>query len=210
MENKLSVFDQHAAEYDKWYDKHHIAFQAELLALAQVVPFHQNGVEIGVGTGRFAQALHIPIGVEPAENMAKIAETRELEVLRATAENLPFEDEMFDFALLVTTVCFLEDLPRAFLEIRRILKSGGAIILGIIDKNSILGRRYEQQQSENKFYRDAHFHSTEEITALLGEAGFSDFQYWQTLTHPIGNIIEKPTPGFGKGSFVVIHSSKNK
>ena len=82
---------------------------------------------------------------------------------------------------MVTTVCFLSDIPKAFSEAYRILKDQGKIILGIIDKNSPLGREYEKMKMDNKFYSDAHFHSTEELTEVLKSAGFIKFDYWQTL-----------------------------
>src|SRR5579863_8743760 len=97
---------------------------------------NKTGVEIGVGTGRFAQPLHIKFGIEPSENMAQLAEKRGIKVYRTLAEDLPIGNETFDFALMVTTVCFLSDIPKAFGEVHRILKPGGEIILGIIDKNS--------------------------------------------------------------------------
>lgn len=140
--------------------------------------------------------------------MAQIAEQRGVEVIRAVAESLPIKNESFDFALLVTTVCFLNDIPKAFSEIRRILKPKGEIILAIIDKNSVLGKKYEKGKAENKFYKDAHFHSTEEITELVKQAGFGNLEYWQTLFKENSKGIETPKKGFGEGSFVVIKARK--
>ena len=202
------VFDQYALEYDSWFVKHANLFHAEVLAIRQSLPEGKKGIEIGVGTGRFAQALQIQFGVEPSENMAKLAEERGITVYRAYGEQLPIPDQSFDFALMVTTVCFLADIPKAFSEVHRILRSEGNVILAIIDKNSDLGRKYEQNKTSNKYYKDAHFHSTDEITQLLREAGFTQFKYWQTLTHLNENAVEQPTAGYGKGSFVVIKARK--
>ena len=79
---------------------------------------------------------------------------------------------------------------------------------GLIDRNSELGKKYEQRKSINKFYKDAHFHSTEEITGLLTNAGFHSFTYWQTLTNPADKDTEQPIPRFDKGNFVVIKANK--
>jgi len=38
-----------------------------------LIPEGLNGMEVGVGTGRFALPLGIRVGVEPADNMARIA-----------------------------------------------------------------------------------------------------------------------------------------
>lgn len=208
MINSFKVFDENALDYDDWFNRRKIAYQSELLAIKEAIPLQKKGIEIGVGTGRFAAHFDIKHGVEPSENMAQIAEQRGIKVWRAVAENLPIESESFDYALLVTTVCFLNDIPKAFSEIRRILKPEGEIILAIIDKNSELGKKYEMRKAENKFYKDAHFHSTEEITELVEKADFGKFEYWQTLFKENSTQIEQPREGFGEGSFVVIKAQK--
>ena len=195
-------------DYDYWFYWHEISFQSELLALKQAIPVKKSGIEIGVGTGRFAEYFDIEHGVEPSENMAQVAEQRGIKVIRAVAEDLPIESASFDFALLVTTVCFLNDIPRAFSEIHRILKPQGEIILAIIDKNSDLGKKYETRKANNIFYKDAHFHSTEEITELVTQAGFGKHEYWQTLFSNNDDKIEQPKAGFGEGGFVVIKAQK--
>lgn len=209
LSNFIKAFDKNTLEYDQWFEKHSSVYQSELLAVQKAVPKNKTGIEIGVGTGRFAEPLNIKFGVEPSENMARIAEQKNITVYRASAENLPIENEAFDFALMVTTVCFLADIPKAFSEVSRILKPQGEIILAIIDKNSEIGRKYEKEKLTNKFYKDAYFHSTEEITELLQQSRFHKFQYWQTLTKLDENEIEKPTQGFGNGSFIVIKAIKN-
>jgi len=207
--NNIAAFNQNTQEYDQWYEKHSAVYQSEILVIQQAIPQNKKGIEIGVGTGRFAVPLNIKFGVEPSENMARVAEQRGITVYKASAEKLPIDNATFDFVLMVTTVCFLSDLPKAFSEVYRILKPNGEIILAIIDKNSELGRKYEKEKSSNKFYSDAHFHSTEELTVLLQQSHFQNFQYWQTLIKLNENEIEKPEKGYGQGSFVVIKAQKN-
>jgi len=207
MTDTSTAFDQYALEYDNWFDKHSAIYQSEILALQQTVPTGV-GIEIGVGTGRFTKPLNIKFGVEPSENMAQIAEQRRIKVINGVAENLPVENNAYNYALMVTTVCFLNNIPKAFSEVHRILKPKGEFIVGLIDRNSELGKKYRQQKNTNKFYKDAHFHSTAEITQLLSQAGFQNFSYWQTLLNTGENAIEQPQPGYGKGSFVIIKSIK--
>lgn len=202
------VYNQYATEYDEWFDKHFNLYQSELLALKKAIPENKTGIEIGVGTGRFAQPLNIKFGVEPAESMANIAKKRGINCINAVAEKLPLENQSYDFATMVTSVCFLSDIPKAFLEVHRILKSKGEFIIGMIDLDSELGKKYELQKNTNKFYNEAHFHSIAEITELLSNSGFGNFTFWQTLFVPNENRIEQPEPGFGKGSFVVLKSIK--
>jgi len=206
--HNIAIFDKNTLEYDQWYLKHSAVYQSEILAIQQAIPQHKTGIEIGVGTGRFAKPLKIEFGVEPSENMARVAEQRGITVYKASAEKLPIDNATFDFVLMVTTVCFLSDIPKSFSEVHRILKPNGEIILAIIDKNSELGKKYEKEKSSNKFYQDAHFHSTEELTAILQQSHFQNFQYWQTLIKLNENEIEKPEKGYGQGSFVVIKAQK--
>ena len=67
-------------------------------------------MEIGVGTGRFAEPLGFREGVEPSPAMAERARRRGLEVTDGVAENLPLPDATYDVALMVTTICFVDDL----------------------------------------------------------------------------------------------------
>lgn len=205
----MSVFDDYTDAYDLWYDKHHNKYQSEIIALKKLIPVGKKGIEIGVGTGRFSIPFGIRVGVEPSPNMAKLAEEQGITVINGVGESLPFHNESFDYVLMVTTVCFLSDIPKAFSEAYRILKDQGKIILGIIDKNSPLGKEYEKMKKDNKFYSDAHFHSTEELTELLKNAGFIKLDYWQTLFNISDDAIEYPKHGYGEGSFVVIQSTKD-
>ena len=202
------VYNQFANEYDQWFDKHSNFYQSELLAMKQAIPAQGVGIEIGVGTGRFAGSLNIQCGVEPSESMAQIAKQRGIKIINAVAENLPVENHSYEFATMVTTDCFLHDISKAFSEVHRILKPGGEFIVGLIDRNSELGKKYERQKATNKFYRDAHFHSATEITGFLSQAGFQNLYYWQTLINTNENMIEQPQTGYGKGSFVVIKGIK--
>jgi hypothetical protein len=54
-----SPFDTLASEYEAWFVENKILFQSELLALKQVVPVDKKGVEIGIGSGIFAEQLGI-------------------------------------------------------------------------------------------------------------------------------------------------------
>lgn len=208
MPREAAVFDQNALEYDDWFDKHASLYQSELAALKKAIPEAGKGIEIGVGSGRFAGPLNVEYGVEPAGNMAKLAEERGITVYEGYAENLPVESSSFDFAFMITTVCFLSDIPKAFSEVYRILKPGGTFVIGLIEKNSQLGQVIEGKKAKDKFYQNAHLHTTEEITNHMIQAGFTSFSYWQTLFDLSGKQTEMPREGHGEGSFIVIKTQK--
>src|SRR5437879_6782312 len=49
-------------------------------------------------------------------------------VLRAPAEDLPFEDDSFDVAVSTLVLCGVSDQPRALRELRRVLRPGGQLL----------------------------------------------------------------------------------
>ena len=206
---KKNPFDEQANDYDAWFEKHRDLYLVELEAVRGVTPASGSGVEIGVGTGRFAAPLGIPIAVEPAPRMAELARQRGIDVLENFAEALPFADGSFDFAVMVTVVCFLNDAGEAFREACRILKPHGTLVIGFIDRESELGRRYSQKKDQSRFYHDATFYSVSELEALLTSAGFSGFTYRQTLV-PGETTDLTVREGHGSGGFVAVQAHKTE
>lgn len=209
MTRESTPFDEYAAEYDAWFDEHHDLYQAELAVVRSLLPTCGKGIEIGVGTGRFAAPLGIAFGVEPSPQMAEMARLRGINVVDGVAEALPFDDAGFDFAIMVTVDCFLSDVAKAFHEAHRILKTNGVLIVGFIDRESALGQMHTARKNRSRFYRGAAFHSVGEMETYLGHAGFTGFNCRQTLLPgETGEftILE----GHGRGGFVVIRAEKDK
>jgi ubiquinone/menaquinone biosynthesis C-methylase UbiE len=204
----MNIFERYYKKYDAWYDKHKFAFLSEIEAVRKVLPRKKKGLEIGVGTGRFASGLEIKYGVDPSENMLKIARKRGIDARRAQGERLPFDNSAFDYIVVIITLCFVKDPVKVLIEAKRVLKKRGKIIIGIIDKDSFLGRFYQEKKS--LFYKQAHFFSVKEITGLLAMSGFSRFSYYQTIYNfpDKMNLVERPRKGFGRGGFVVISALK--
>jgi CTP-dependent riboflavin kinase len=90
------------------------------------------------------------------------------------------------------------------------IKDRNQLTIGIIDKESALGKKYELMKAENKFYNSAKFYSTKEIIALLEAANFSQIKVCQTIfSNPEEMAVEDPVKdGFGEGAFVVLSAIK--
>jgi len=207
---EIEAFDNSALEYDMWFENHKVEYALELKAIREFLPKDGDGIEIGSGTGRFTQPLEISLGVEPSEAMRSLAIRRGVNVIAGTAESLPVVGGLYDFALLVTTVCFLEAPELAFSEVYRVLKAEGFIIVGLIDKESNLGKKYEEKKTESKFYKNANFHSVVEIKEKLKKSGFSNIECLQAILPGDTYINDEPKvmQGYGKGSFVVLRAQK--
>jgi len=209
MNTENNLFDKTAIEYDEWFDEHENGYRSELLAVKQFIPTEKDGLEVGVGTGRFATELGIQKGIEPASNMAEIAKSKGIDVVEGVAENLPYADNQFDFVLMVAVDCFVDDIEKTYNEAYRVLKPGGEIIIGLLDKNGAVAQKYESKKAPDNIYWYSHFHTTEETVVMLEKVGFVDFEFCQTLAVPDPLAVEQPIPGYGEGSFVVIKAQRN-
>jgi SAM-dependent methyltransferase len=207
---RISPFDQHSEQYEDWFSGHENAYQAEIRALRELAPSHGQALEVGVGSGRFAAPLGIHFGVDPSPSMVRLARARGIDAVLGVGEALPFASTSMDTVLMVTTVCFLDDLDRAFQEARRVLRTGGDIVLGFVDRASTLGAEYLARKDESVFYRAAHFFTVPEILAALTRAGFEGADMRQTLFGPLEETgaNERVEPGHGEGSFVAIRGFK--
>lgn len=87
---RTAPFVRHHRRYDEWFERHRAAYLSELLAARALLPWSGRGLEIGVGTGRFAAPLGVAFGLDPAAEMLGYARERGIGVVRAVAEALPF------------------------------------------------------------------------------------------------------------------------
>ena len=114
--------------------------KAQLGALRQRLLAAASGdvLEIGGGTGANLPFYRPEAGsltiTEPETAMVRRLERRAREqapqakILRAPAEDLPFEDGTFDTVVSTLVLCGVSDQPRALRQIRRVLRPGGQLL----------------------------------------------------------------------------------
>jgi len=95
-------------------------------------------LEIGAGTGAnlplYGAAVESLTLTEPERPMLRRLERRARDhapsatVLRAPAEDLPFEDGTFDTVVSTLVLCGVSDQPRALRQVRRVLRPGGRLL----------------------------------------------------------------------------------
>jgi len=207
---RVKSFEMYVKRYEEWFDRNRAVYESELQAVKTLLPEGGTGIEIGVGTARFALPLDIKLGIEPSKAMGEVARKRGIEVIEAVGEDLPLADSQFDFVLMVTTICFLYDIAASFKEAYRVLKSKGAFVIGFVDRDSLLGKKYQKHKDENVFYKEATFYSADEVISYLKKAGFRDFALVQTIFKDLQEVdgIQPVKEGYGEGSFVVVRGWK--
>ena len=209
---QITVFDEHVSDYEKWYETYNEVYQSELLAVReqlQKLPENIRGIEVGLGTGRFASQLGIKEGVEPSREMASRAINRGIEVIEGFAAQLPYGDLQFDFVLFVT-ICHIDYFKEALKEANRVLKHKGTVLIGFLDKDQPIAKHYIEKRHRSTFFAKAEFYTVKRIQAMLKEAGFKDFEFNQTLWGNLDEIkrIQLPKAGYGEASFVVVKATK--
>jgi ubiquinone/menaquinone biosynthesis C-methylase UbiE len=220
-----SAFDTSAEDFDAWFRKNQVIFESELLAEKYFITDPTHTVSIGCGSGIFAERLGIKFGVEPSEEMAKLARSRGIDVKIGTAENVPYDGEQFKAVLLGTILNYVQHRKKTISEAYRILQPGGHIIISFLPREgsyamlyelAFLRGEYDYETAPTdpyplKFLNGTHWCSVREVTNLLQETGFVDLKYVQTLTrHPkySNDEVEEPMEGYDRGDYIVIQGRK--
>lgn len=211
-----SPFDKLASEYDAWFDNEgSLIFSIETQAFKSLLPsLPRPWLEIGVGSGRFAQALGIGTGIDPSVKLIEIARSRGINAFRGGGEQELFDAESFGAVFLIVTLCFLDSPLGVLKQARRILVPDGKLVLGLVLKDSPWGRFYQiKKEQGHRFYKFATFYTYDEIQKLLEQAGFSVEKVVSTLFQRPGTVehVEDPAEGsFPDAGFTIIVAGKTR
>jgi ubiquinone/menaquinone biosynthesis C-methylase UbiE len=170
--------DPQAAEtYDRWYDESrgHRLFTVELACLRPLVDNDASGwIEIGVGSGRFAAALGIPLGIDRSPAMVALATRRGIDAAIAEASAIPVAKGSADGVLMVMTACLIENMDPVLVEIRRVLKPEGRLVIGEVHGDGALSARYDAKRAAgDPWYRGLILRDAATWQALMGKAGWT-------------------------------------
>ncbi len=133
----------HEARYDSvadWYDEALATSELGLSGRAVVQRLLGPGpgrlLDVGCGGGvhmlAFADDGWTASGVDLSESQLRLARERGCEVVQASAEKLPFEDDSFDGAVSMWTHTDVDDFGAMLREIRRVLRPEGVFVyLGV-------------------------------------------------------------------------------
>lgn len=219
-ENK-DLFAKIAEKYDSWYenpvnrcmDRQEKATVSDALKGAG---YGTNLLEVGCGTGHWTEFFlsrgFRTTGLDVSDRMLSIARNKEMKnahFIRGDAHKLPFEDETFDVCAAMTLLEFVDNPRKVVSEMWRVTCPGGRIILGVLNKYSVVGLR-RTFTSGKTIFSDAHFFSFRELRETLNRLGRtrimgSTFCLPWEWALPYANVLEE----FGKlfapfwGAFLV-------
>ena len=186
------VFDFHeAAAYEQWFNRPHnkAAFELETQLMRDLLqPMQGESVlDIGCGTGAcLAAFLEMGLqvtGLDPSTYMLDLALKKighRTELYRGYAEDLPFDDNSFNYVCLFTTLEFVEDPQKALAEAFRVAKD--RVFMGVLNRYAIKGiQRRVKGIFTPSIFNHARFFSVWElkqmIRSLVGNLPIS----WRTV-----------------------------
>jgi ubiquinone/menaquinone biosynthesis C-methylase UbiE len=164
------------------------------------IPFDRTGrvLELGCGPGRYAAMLasigHDVVGVDPLpyDTWDVIRRHRQLELKSDVfAESLPYADASFDYVACMGALLYFKDASKAIAEIRRVLKSGGRLIVRNINRRNL----YRLVRGRNIDLATNNAYTANDLSEFLSRNGFAvrqlfthgfyspvfSMQYWYLL-----------------------------
>jgi arsenite methyltransferase len=143
-------------------------------------------LDVGSGPGLLAAEMAEAVGpegavhgVDPSETMLAMARARRVrgtDFHAGEAQALPFADGGFDAAVATQVYEYVDDMPAALAEVRRVLRPGGRLLVLDTDWGSIVWRSSDDERMRRVLRAwDEHLadpHLPRRLTALLRDAGF--------------------------------------
>ena len=171
-----------AATYDRQIAKTEKAglrtLRKELLATAA-----GDVLEIGGGTGAnltyYGTDVQSLTVTEPEEPMLRRLERQARDVapqtmvLRAPAEDLPFDDDTFDTVVSTLVLCGVSDQARALRQLRKVLRPRGQLLFieHVRSDDAKLARRQDRMNPVNRFV--VHCDCNRPTLTSIRQAGFT-------------------------------------
>jgi SAM-dependent methyltransferase len=133
-------FDVAAEAYDRFMGRYSLLLSPQLADLAGVRA-GQRVLDVGCGPGALTAELVTRLGpasvaaVDPSEPLVAAARARNpgVNVLQASAEQLPFPDQAFDAALAQLVVHFMADPVAGVAEMARVTRRDGVVAACVWD-----------------------------------------------------------------------------
>ncbi len=177
----MQVFDSEAETYDQWYETPLGKFIDSIETREIIYLLHptkgMSVLDVGCGTGNYSIKLArlgcVVTGVDISERMLNIAQKKArdskqaITFIRCNGDSLPFADEQFDAVLSVAALEFFENQTRGLDEFFRVVRKGGKIVAGFINRDSLWGQLYQSDYfQQNTVFKYATLLDIERIKSM--------------------------------------------
>ncbi|WP_026477663.1 class I SAM-dependent methyltransferase [Alkaliphilus transvaalensis] len=194
----ISKYKRLAPIYDIIFGKFFIKGRKRAISLLNLNP-NDKILMVGVGTGQDINLIPfqcLVTGIDISDAMLSKAKEkskdRNVNLLNMNAENLEFEDESFDFAILNLVLSVVENPREAICEALRVIKDGGEIL--VFDKFIVKNRVSIFRKLINK------------ATSIIG----TDInRCFEDITDGLPIYIIKDEPSMFNGNYRIILLKKN-
>lgn len=212
MSDKIKAFNAVARFYDDWYNhpQGKQVFEVEKKAVNHMIPRKGLGVEIGAGTGVFAESLttedRTVICVDPSAEMLRNAKKRDLPCILGFGDFLPLRKSLVDFSYMITVLEFLNDPIRLFKEIKDNSKENHVFSVLFINTESSWGDLYREIGAKgDPVFQHARLYSLEKVAEMLKVAEYTVSDAMGTLnSSPMNQEIDGALIEPSKHSGVII------
>ena len=180
----MKVFDKESKLYDSWYETKMGAFADQVqteLAFSLFKPEKGMSVlDVGCGTGNFSiklakMGLNVT-GIDVSDNMLDVARDKakkgglSIDFINMDARDMIFEDESFDGVISMAAIEFIQESEKVLNEMFRVVKKGGKIVIGTINRDSKWGELYLGRAfQENSVFKYASFKTMDELINLSSQ-----------------------------------------
>lgn len=159
-------------------------------------------LDVGCGDGALASALARhgaivtgldadPVMIAAARRRTEIEGTR-LHLVEGQTEKLPFSDAAFDLVVMVTVLCFVRDAERALMEMARVLRPGGRLVIGELGRWSFwAAHRRIRGWLGHPTWRAAMFRTATELRGLVHAAGLDLVEIRGAVHYPPHGIAAR-------------------
>ena len=159
-----------------------------------------NILDIGCGTGHWSVFLSEKgfgvTGIDISDAMLDLAKNKYpgMNFLKGNSQNLPFNNNSFDAVLSVTMLEFVDNIEKAVDEMYRVLKNSGYIIVGCLNKNSVIGKN----KSNDPVFKNAVFLSTDMLHKVFHQFEITEIKTGVHLNddYSFSDITENTEPAF--------------
>lgn len=174
-------------------------------------------LDFGCGTGNFTNAIKLMTdahvyGVEPSQGMREkaIEKNAEIVFVEGNHENIPFENDFFDFIYMTDVIHHVPDVKMMFRELYRVLKPTGKLCIVTESHKQINARFWTRYFPTTAFVEIKRYPDIDNIVEKSLQAGFTHLKNIITdkeATHTISERFTKLVENKGYTMFELIEDT---